>query len=170
LLCGQVCSTPAALHRLAALAVDDDVAVAAQASLSVIVQLPDATRAAAARAAIDAVALPLLRDAAQSAQRRSEAALTAALSGRREAMPMLIDLVAQPPGSLAARAALALGGIPDPAAVAALARASERPDTRGAACQSLTRLAAQQVAGAADATQRCTAPQGTPTGPGGPSS
>ncbi len=168
LACSSLCAAPAALARLVALAVGDPDGAAALASLETIVA--DERRRAAAIAAIEAGALPALTQPQRVDDEHLQAALTVALIGRAEAVPLLAAALAPGgPHGRAVRAALALGRIPDAAAVAALVQATSDPDSgvRAAACVSLSQLDRGGVAGAVAATTRCpTAPPPTARTPG----
>lgn len=165
LACSSLCATPAALARLVDLAIADPDGSPALASLETIVA--DERRRAAATAAIEAGALPALTEPRRGEHERLQAALTVALIGRAEAVPLLAAALAPGgPQGRAVRAALALGRIPAPAAVAALTQPAGDPDggLRAAACVSLSRLDRDGVAGAAAATTRCPAAS-PPTAP-----
>ena len=156
LACHALCTSPAALDQLAAIAVRDHEASAAQQSLHTIVA-SDPARAPAARAAIEARALPALADPDRVV--RANAGITAALVGRREAIPVLVEVIHDPPQpALKPMAALALGGIPDAGAVAALAQLvqSGDPPLHNAACVGLNNLRQRDVDGAAQAAAACT--------------
>jgi len=167
LACSSLCATPAALSRLVDLAVGDPDGAAALASLETIVA--DERRRPAAIAAIEAGALPLLVLGERADGDHLQAALTVALIGRAEAVPPLAAALAPGgPHGRAVRAALALGRIPDPAAVAALAQATDDPDSgvRAAACVGLSQMDRGGGAGAAAARTRCpTAPPPTASTP-----
>lgn len=130
LACNAVCASPAALARLVEIALRDSEAASAQQSLRTIVAGADTTRAAAARAAIEQQTLPLLAAADGDPVVRANAAITAAVAGRREAVPVLLDVARhEPKPGLRSPAVLALGGISDPAASAALARLAGSGDS-----------------------------------------
>jgi HEAT repeat protein len=157
LACNSVCRSPAALARLVTIALRDSEATAAQQSLRSIVTSGGPATAAAARAAIEAQALPLLAATDGDPSLRINAALVAALAGRREAVPVLAAAAAQPQPVLRMNAVLALGTVPEPDAVAALAPLARGDDDslRKAACISLSQLRDDGVAGAAQAGAAC---------------
>ena len=158
--CHALCASPEALAALVDLAVRDAEAPVAQRSLASLLANGDAARVAAARAAVERRALPVLAATDVGERERFNAALVVAESGRREAVPVLAAVVVAdgPPGP-GTQAALALGAVADPQAVAALtpAAASPQPALRIAACASLRRLQQQAVAGADAALAGCPA-------------
>lgn len=159
LACGQVCASPEALARLVDLALGDGgtmvMAMAARQSLASAVTNGDAAQAERARAAIATRAVPAL--SAPEPARRLDAALTAALIGEPRTVPILAEALRDGPPALAPLAALALGGVPTPEAVAVLDRAA-RGDARGlanAACIGLQSLQARAVPSADAALAAC---------------
>jgi HEAT repeat protein len=119
----------------------------------------------AARAAIDAQAMPLLGSGDGDPLLRTNAAITAALAGRAEAVPVLVVAIAQSPlPALKITAVLALGAIPAPESVAALAplTRSGDPGVRNAACVSLGPLREQHIDGAEQAAATCGSATPTP--------
>ena len=152
LACNAVCASPAALARLVEIAMHDSEAVSAQQSLRSIAS--DANRAATARAAIEQQALPVLAAADADPLLRANAAITAAIAGRREAVPALLEAtVREPKPGMRSLAVLALGGVPDPDAVTALAQIAQGGEgaPRDDACAALAQLRARGVEGAAAA-------------------
>lgn len=167
LACGQVCTSPEALARLVDLALGDGeamaMAMAARQSLASAVTDGDAARAERARAAIATRTVPAL--SAPEPARRLDAALTAALIGEPRSVPILAEALRDGPPALAPLAALALGGVPTPEAVAVLDRTA-RGDARGlanAACIGLQSLQARAVPGADAALTAC--PKSVPPTP-----
>lgn len=161
LACNAVCASPGALARLVEMALRDREAVSAQQSLRSIVAGADAVRAAAARTAIERQTLPVLAAAEGDPVVRANAAITAAVDGRREAVPVLLDVaLREPTPGLRPLAVLALGGISDPAANAALARLAESGDAglRHDACAVLAQRRGRGDGAAAAAATTCPPP------------
>ncbi len=158
LACHSVCISPVALERLTAMGLHGRAVEESQRSLRTILLGGDAARSSTARAAIEAVALPVLAASDPDAAARTNAALLLGLAGHREAVPILAAVIAKPPRpGVAAHAALALGTVRDASAVAALApyAASDTTGLRAPACSSLRHLRDQNVATAAAAAAPC---------------
>lgn len=154
--CHSLCRSPTALAQLVDLALADQERAVAQRALSAALISTEGRDAA--RAAIAARALPLLTGEAADDERRFAAAQIAAMIGQREALPVLVAALA--PEARADRrpaAALALGGLDDPAAVAALAAVASGPDAgpRNAACVALGSQRQRRVEGAEQAAAAC---------------
>jgi HEAT repeat protein len=157
--CHALCRSPAALNQLVELALADQERAVAQRALSAALNSTEGRDPA--RAAIAARALPLLSDEATDDERRFAAAQVAALIGQREALPVLLAALApETRADRRATAALAVGGLDDPAAVAALAAAVGGTDagTRNAACVALGQQRQRRVEGAATAAEACATP------------
>ena len=158
LACHSVCASPAALDRLTELALRGPQAQPAQQSLRSIVTGRDAARTTMARSAIERLALPVLTQDTADPAERANAALLAALIGRREAVPVLARLSTQAPTTATRVAAImALGGVADPSAVAALTPLLQSNDKnlRESACAALAQLRTAKVEGAARAAEPC---------------
>ncbi len=159
--CATLCTSAAAFTRLTQLALGDGTGPMARASLMTAVADANPERAARARTAIAADAVPRLADADPT--RRLDAALTAALIGEPRVIPILTDALRAGAAAVAQQAALALGGVPTPEAVAVLADAAlgNAAGVSNAACISLQRLQARAVPGTGEALAAC-AMKGTP--------
>lgn len=161
LACHSVCATPAAIDRLTESALRGPQVQSAQQSLRSIVLGRDAARRAVAQAAIERLALPVVTKAEADPAERANAAMLAALIGRREAVPVLASMTTQAAdGATRVGAALALGGIADPSAVAALTPLIQSSDKnlRETACAALAQLRTAKVEGAAEASAPCVPP------------
>jgi HEAT repeat protein len=153
--CESLCRSPEAIRRLVAITLFDQPRggmVVGRGSLRVILNGRDPDRAAAAREAVAEMATPLLSSDAAPPD-RARAALLIADTGDARAIPWLAELVASGKDDpLRVHAVMALGSLADPAALAALRRASEdeSPLLRASACAALANLARQGVEGAGD--------------------
>lgn len=148
--CAALCSSPAALDRLVALAIDDQPlpnGIAARAAVIQIVKRGEPARAESVRAAIQArTPLALSRGEDAAALR---AALVASDIGEASGRATLVGAVrGEAPPLLRLQAVYALGFVGDEGAVQALAALDGQPGVGEYGYDALRRLAARNIGGA----------------------